>query len=78
MADDDTLLWKPIGSRSLKDIGKVPLYLVRRAGSEPRPKPSWQAAEARRAERREARVGELASRRDQRGAHRRSEPAEDT
>ncbi|MGI8757499.1 MAG: adenylate/guanylate cyclase domain-containing protein [Acidimicrobiales bacterium] len=64
---DESLVWKSIGSRSLKDIGKVPLYVVRRTGTEPQPKPSWQAAEARRAERREAVVGELTGRRWRRG-----------
>ena len=55
--------WKSVGSRNLKDIGKVPLFVVRRAGDEVKPKSSRQEAEARRAERREARVAELEDRR---------------
>lgn len=68
--DDEAFEWKPIGSRNLKDIGKVPLYALRRADQPTKPKSSRQHAEARRAERREARVGEIAERR----TRRRNEP----
>lgn len=59
LVDDDSLQWKSIGPRRLKDIGKIPLFVVRRADGPDRPKPSWQEPAARRSERREARVGEL-------------------
>lgn len=55
----DDVSWKSIGTRRLKDIGKVPLYVVRRAGAEVRPKSSRQRDESRRAERREARIAEM-------------------
>ncbi|MGI8710411.1 MAG: adenylate/guanylate cyclase domain-containing protein [Acidimicrobiales bacterium] len=58
------VVWKSIGSRRLKDIGKVELYVTRRAGAPPRPKRAWQEHEEDRAERREARVGKLAARRE--------------
>ena len=63
LADNDEVVFKPIGSRNLKDIGKVPLFVVRRADAEVRPKSSRQEAEARRAARREARVEELDAKR---------------
>lgn len=63
LADDEAFRWKPIGSRNLKDIGKVPLFALRRADEPTPPKSSRQEAEARRAERREARVAEIAERR---------------
>ena len=30
LADDPAFVWKPIGQRNLKDIGKVPLFVLRR------------------------------------------------
>jgi adenylate cyclase len=54
--------WKSIGTRNLKDIGKVPLYVVRRAEVDELPTSSRQRAERRRAERREAKVAELEER----------------
>jgi adenylate cyclase len=54
--------WKSIGTRNLKDIGKVPLFVLRRAELEEAPTSSRQRAERRRAERREARVTELEDR----------------
>jgi adenylate cyclase len=63
LSADPTFAWKPIGSRNLKDIGKVPLYALRRIDEPVRKKTSRQEAERRRAERREARVGEIAVRR---------------
>lgn len=64
--DDPDLLWKPIGTKSLKNIGKVPLHVLRRATG-PHEEPGRRAAsEARRAERRDARLAEIASRRRER------------
>lgn len=69
LADAEGITSKSIGSRNLKDIGKVPLFLVRRASTEERPRSSRQEAERRRAERREARVTEMEERRaERRGA----------
>jgi len=60
MVEDPTVRWKSIGTRNLKDIGRVPLFAVRRDnGVDPPPKSSRQKAESRRAERREARVEQL-------------------
>jgi len=70
LADDATFGWKPIGSRNLKDIGKVPLYAVRRVDEPVRKKTSREEAERRRAERREARVAEIATRRQERDRRR--------
>ena len=66
LGDAEGITWKSIGSRNLKDIGKVPLFLVRRESSVDRPKSSRQEAESRRAERREARVAEMEERRAER------------
>jgi len=66
----DGVTWKSIGSRNLKDIGKVPLFLVRRESSEEPPRSSRQEAERRRAERREARVTEMEERRPSRRSKR--------
>jgi len=66
LADAEGITSKSIGSRNLKDIGKVPLFLVRRASTEERPRSSRQEAERRRAERREARVTEMEERRAER------------
>lgn len=83
IADGDGVTWKSIGSRNLKDIGKVPLFLVRRESAAEPPRSSRQEAERRRAERREARVAEMEERRTARRAKRaeveavRSEAADD-
>lgn len=66
LADDPAFQWKSIGQRNLKDIGRVSLYVVRRADAPVREKSSRGEAEARRAERREARVAEIAARRRKR------------
>ncbi len=63
LVDDPGFAWRSIGARNLKDIGRTPLFVLRRADDEPLPRDKRQEAEARRAERREARVGELAARR---------------
>lgn len=64
--------WKSIGTRNLKDIGKEQLYVVRRAADDVPPQSSRQRAEARRAERREAKLSELRAERDgERGEPRR-------
>lgn len=76
VADAPGITSKSIGSRNLKDIGKVPLFLVRRESSEERPRSSRQEAERRRAERREARVSEMEERRKQRQARRAAADAE--
>lgn len=75
LAGEATFGWKPIGARNLKDIGKVPLYAVRRVDEPVRRKTSREEAERRRAERREARVAEIATRRRERARGR--EPGED-
>lgn len=66
IADSSGVTWKSIGSRNLKDIGKVPLFLVRRESAAEPPRSSRQEAERRRAERREARVAEMEERRSSR------------
>jgi hypothetical protein len=63
LADADGVVFKSIGSRNLKDIGKVPLFVARRATAEVRTKSSREVLEGRRAARREARVEELEERR---------------
>lgn len=63
LADSDGVVFKSIGSRNLKDIGKVPLFVARRATAEVRTKSSREVLEGRRAARREARVDELEERR---------------
>lgn len=66
LADDDEFTWRPIGTRTLKNIGKVPLFVLRRA-TPVEPEPSSRArSEARRARRRAARVEEIAARREER------------
>ncbi len=66
LADEPDFIWKPIGTRSLKNIGKVPLHVLRRATG-PQEEPDHRAAaEAERAERREARLAEIALRRQER------------
>jgi adenylate cyclase len=62
LGDVQGIGWKSIGTRNLKDIGKVPLYVLRRAEVDEAPTSSRQRAERRRAERREARVAELEER----------------
>jgi adenylate cyclase len=66
LQDADGVAFKSIGSRNLKDIGKVPLFVARRPSAAVRPKSSREVLESRRASRREARVDELEERRDQR------------
>ena len=81
LAEAEGITSKSIGSRNLKDIGKVPLFLVRRDSSEEQPRSSRQEAERRRAERREARVAELDERRQERRSKRaqsQASPNEDT
>lgn len=63
IADVEGVFSKSIGSRNLKDIGKVPLFLVRRETAEEPPRSSREEAERRRSERREARVAEMEERR---------------
>ncbi len=66
LADDPAFVWKPIGQRNLKDIGKVPLFVLRREAEPDRDRTSREQAQARRSERREARVSEIAVRRRER------------
>lgn len=68
LGDVEGVGWKSIGTRNLKDIGRVPLFVLRRTSELEPPTSSRQKAERRRAERREARVAELEDRR--RGGHR--------
>jgi adenylate cyclase len=70
IADSEGVTWKSIGSRNLKDIGKVPLFLVRRESAHEPPRSSLEVAERRRAERREARVAEMEERRSARRSKR--------
>ena len=66
LADDPDFVWKPIGTRSLKNIGKVPLHVLRRATG-PQEEPDHRAAaDADRVERRDARLAEIARRRQER------------
>ena len=55
--------WKSLGGRKLKDIGREQLFVVRRVNDEARPRNAREMAEARRSERREARVTEMEDRR---------------
>lgn len=75
LEDDPAFAWRSIGARNLKDIGKTPLFVLRRATEETEPRDKRQEAEARRAERREARVAELETKRRDRRA-KRSQAAE--
>jgi len=75
LADDPAFTWKTIGPRNLKNIGKVPLFVLRREASvEPDPADRVEA-EVRRTERRAARVAEIAARRAER--HRRRAAGDD-
>lgn len=66
LADDPRFGWKSIGNRSLKNIGRVQLHVLRRADGPHEESSRRAAAEARRSERREARLSELAARRRKR------------
>lgn len=66
LADDPAFVWKPIGQRNLKDIGRVPLFVLRREAEPERDLNTREQAQARRAERREARIAEIAARRKER------------
>jgi adenylate cyclase len=59
LESDVEFAWKAIGTRNLKDIGRVPLWVLRRTGDEVAPRTTRQEAEARRAERREARLAQM-------------------
>jgi adenylate cyclase len=61
---------RPIGTRKVKDIGKVPLHVLRRAEAAMEPRSRNEQAEDRWAERQEARVAEIDERRA--GGRRRS------
>ena len=41
LADDDELGWKPLRPRTLKDVGRVQLWSLHRAGEEPRTDGRW-------------------------------------
>ncbi|CAN5859706.1 adenylate/guanylate cyclase domain-containing protein [soil metagenome] len=66
LAGREGLTWKAIGSRNLKDIGKVPLHVLRRTSAPTPDRTSREKAEAKRAKRREARVAEIAAHREER------------
>jgi len=63
LGETDTVAIKSIGNRNLKDIGKVPLYVLRRASEEEQTPSSLIKQQRRRAERREAKVAELEAKR---------------
>ena len=63
LGDEPDLEWKSIGQRNLKDIGRLQLSVLRRAGEPGPPPSSREKAQLRRAERREAAV-ELIDRRN--------------
>ena len=68
LADDPAFSWKPIGTRNLKGIGKLPLVVLRRADAPEPVRTSRRDADSRRASRRDHRVDELSeSRRTTRG-----------
>ena len=69
LADDAAFSWKPIGQRNLKDIGKVPLFVLKRDAEPTRDRSSREEAQARRSERRELRIAEIAARRKDRRGH---------
>ena len=73
---DVDFAWRHIGTRRVKDIGKVPLHVLRRADSEAEPPSSREQAEDRWAERQEARVDEIDQRRT--GRRRRSRRGDDS
>lgn len=70
LGEQHGVAFKSIGTRNLKDIGRLQLYVARRATDAVRPKSSLQEAESRRAERREARVAEMEDRRQSRRGRR--------
>ncbi len=51
--------WRDIGNRRVKDIGRVPLYVLRRAEAPERPRSRREQVEARLAARQEARLAEM-------------------
>lgn len=71
---DVDFAWRAIGTRKVKDIGKVPLHVLRRAELAAEPKSKKEKAEDRWAERQEARVAEIDERRA--GRRRRSRRAD--
>ncbi|MCU1453727.1 MAG: family 3 adenylate cyclase [Acidimicrobiales bacterium] len=76
LADEPSLYWKSIGHRHLKDIGRVNLWVLRRAGQHT-PKSNVQKAAAQRTERRERVVEEMAERRGSRKDRRAADPGPD-
>jgi len=81
LASDDRFAWRPLGARQLKDIGRVPLWVLRRGGPRETSRRSWERAdEARRGRRRRHRdPGEEAEDRepDAAGDVRAAPPADD-
>ena len=67
LADSTDLAWRPLGARRLKDIGRVSLFVVRRAEAPERQRSTRERAEAIRSERREAGVAALDRVRKRRG-----------
>lgn len=61
LEDDPDLRWKPIGRRHLKDIGRVPLWVLRRADEPLGPKSRRDQARGKQAQRRERTVERLES-----------------
>jgi adenylate cyclase len=53
LAPDERFAWRPLGARQLKDIGRVPLWVLRRGGPREASRRSWERAdEGRRGRRR--------------------------
>ncbi|CAN5799849.1 hypothetical protein BH10ACT1_BH10ACT1_11230 [soil metagenome] len=75
LAEEPGFVWKTIGPRNLKNIGKVPLFVLRREAAAVPDLAGREEAESRRADRRAARVAEIAARREER--HRRRDDGED-
>ena len=61
LADNPNFVWKAIGRRRLKDLGRVNLWVAHRADTAPTPKTPWDEVRATRAERREKTLDRLAS-----------------
>ena len=74
---DVDFAWRDIGNRKVKDIGKVPLHVLRRAEAAAEPRSNKEKAEDKWAERQEARVAEIDERRAGRRRRSRRESRDD-
>lgn len=68
LADDPDLRWRSIGRRHLKDIGRVPLWVLHRADEPVAPKSQRDKARGNQAKRRERMVEQLAAAKGRLGA----------